>query len=282
MSRVPKTRFLCVLLIAAAAPVIPVSATRLPPPPPVYRYADMADLATKAPVVVDATITDAAKIKPAEAMGLAAGHVRYYLTVTINALVRAPGGLPPEVGYLYDAPLDAAGRAPKLKKMRVIIFARTVANTPDQLQLVTPEAQLQWSPQTDATVRRLAADLVSPKAPPAIVGISNAFHAAGVLPGEGETQIFLKTTGHPISLGIQRRQNQAPVWTVSLSEVVEDALPPPQRDTFLWYRLACGLPVEIPADTLSGLDPADAAAVQQDYALVKQGLGPCRAGANPS
>jgi len=269
-------RFLSVLLIAASAPLIPVSATRLPPPPPVYRYADMADLATKAPVVVDATITDAAKIKPAEATGLAPGHVRYYLTVTINALIRAPGGLPPEVGYLYDAPLDAAGRAPKLKKMRVIIFARTVADRPDQLQLVTPDAQLQWSPQTEATVRRLAADLVSPKAPPAIVGISNAFHAAGTLPGEGETQIFLKTTGHPISLGIQRKQNQAPVWTVSLSEVVEDALPPPQRDTFLWYRLACGLPVEIPADTLSGLAPADAAAVQQDYALVKQGLGPCR------
>jgi hypothetical protein len=242
----------------------------------------MADLATKAPVVVDATITDAAKIKPAEATGLAPGQIRYYLTVTINALIRAPGALPPQIGYLYDAPLDAAGRPPKLKKMRVIIFARAVSNSPDQLQLVTPGAQLQWSPQTDATVRRLAADLVSPKAPPAIVGISNAFHAAGTLPGEGETQIFLKTTGHPISLGIQRKQNQAPVWTVSLSEVVEDALPPPQRNTFLWYRLACGLPVEIPADTLTGLDPADAAAVQQDYALVKQGLGPCRAGANPS
>lgn len=275
-------RFLSVLFIAASTPMIPVSATTLPPPPPVYRYADMADLATKAPVVVDATITDAAKIKPAEAVGIAPGHVRYYLTVTINALVRAPGALPPQIGYLYDAPLDAAGRAPKLKKMRVIIFARAVANSADQLQLVTPGAQLRWSPQTDATVRRLAADLVSPKAPPAIVGISNAFHAAGTLPGEGETQIFLKTTGHPISLGIQRKQNQAPVWTVSLSEVVEDALPPPQRNTFLWYRLACGLPVEIPADTLSGLDPADAAAVQQDYALVKQGLGPCRAGANPS
>jgi hypothetical protein len=275
-------RFLSVLFIAAAGPMIPVSATNLPPPPPVYRYADMADLATKAPVVVDATITDAAKIKPAEAVGIAPGHVRYYLTATINALIRAPGALPPQIGYLFDAPLDAAGRPPKLKKIRVIIFARAVANSPDQLQLVTPGAQLQWSPQTDATVRRLAADLVSPKAPPAIVGISNAFHAAGTLPGEGETQIFLKTTGHPISLGIQRKQNQAPVWTVSLSEVVEDALPPPQRNTFLWYRLACGLPVEIPADTLSGLEPADAAAVQQDYAVVKQGLGPCRAGANPS
>jgi hypothetical protein len=238
----------------------------------------MADLATKAPMVVDATITDAAKIKPAEAAGIAPGHVRYYLTVTINALIRAPGGLPPQIGYLYDAPLDAAGRAPKFKKMRVIIFARAVANTPDQLQLVTPGAQLEWSPQTDGIVRRLAADLVSPKAPPAIVDIANAFHAAGTLPGEGETQIFLKTTGHPISLGIQRKQNQAPTWTVSLSEVVEDALPPPPRDTFLWYRLACGLPGQIPADTLTGLEPADATAVQEDYAMVKRSLGPCRAG----
>lgn len=230
-------------------------------------------------MVVDATISDAAKIKGPEAVNVPAGHVRYYLTVTINALIRAPGGLPPEVGYLYDAPLDAAGRVPKLKKMRVILFARPVASAADQLQLVTPDAQLIWSSQTDTTARRLAADLTSPKAPPAIVGISNAFHAAGVLPGEGETQIFLKTTGHPISLGIRRKQNQAPVWTVSLSEVVEDALPPPQRNTFLWYRLACGLPVEIPADTLAGLAPADATAVQEDFALVKRSLGPCRAGA---
>ena len=234
-------------------------------------------------MVADATITDVAKIKPAEAIGLAPGHVRYYITVTINALIRAPGGLPPQIGYLYDAPLDAAGSAPKLKKTRVIIFARAVANAPDQVQLITNGAQLVWSPQTDATVRRLAADVISPKAPPAILGIGNAFHAAGVLPGEGETQIFLKTTGHPISLGIQRKQNAAPVWTVSLSEVVEDALPPPQRDTFLWYRLACGLPGEIPADTLSGLEPADATAVRADYALVKTSLGPCRAsgGAGP-
>ena len=227
-------------------------------------------------MVVDATISDAAKIKGPEAAAVPAGYVRYYLSVTINALIRAPGALPPQIGYLYDAPLDPAGRTPKFKKMRVILFARAVANSADQLQLVTPQAQLEWSPQTDAAVRRLAADLVSPKAPPAILGISNAFHAAGVLPGEGETQIFLKTTGHPISLGIQRKQNQAPTWTVSLSEVVDDALPPPQRDTFLWYRLACGLPVEIPADTLTGLEPADATAVQEDYALVKRSLGRCR------
>lgn len=229
-------------------------------------------------MVADATITDAAKIKPAEAVNLAPGHVRYYLTVTINALIRAPGALPPQIGYLYDAPIGADGRTPRLKKTRVILFARAVANAPDQVQLITPRAQLIWSPATEATVRRLAADIVSPKAPPAILGIANAFHAAGVLPGEGETQIFLKTTGHPISLGIQRKQNVAPVWTVSLSEVVEDALPPPQRDTFLWYRLACGLPPQIPADTLSGLEPADAAAVQEDYALVKTSLGPCRGG----
>lgn len=277
------TRFLSILLFSAAAPVIPVSATTVSPPTPIYRYADMADLATKAPMVVDATISDAAKIKGAEAATVPPGHVRYYLTVTINALIRAPEGLPPQVGYLYDAPLNAAGKAPKLKKMRVIIFARAVAGAPDQLQLITADAQLIWSPQTDATVRRLAADVSSPKAPPAIVGVTNAFHAAGTLPGEGETQIFLKTTGHPISLGIKRKQNAAPVWTVSLSEVVEDALPPPQRDTFLWYRLACGLPVEIPADTLAGLEPADAVAVQTDYALVKRSLGPCRVngGAGP-
>ncbi|WP_293989337.1 hypothetical protein [Sphingomonas sp.] len=259
-------------LAVAAAP----SAAATRPAAPSYRYADVADLAIRAPMVIDGTIRDAVRIKGAEAANVAAGYVRLYVTLDVVALIRGPGAVPPRVGYLYDAKLDSQGDPPKLKKQRVLLFARSVVTASDQIQLVSNGAQLTWSPATEATVRRIAADIATAGAPPAITGITNAFHAAGTLPGEGETQIFLKTSGHPISLSIVRKQDRSPVWTVSLSEVVEDALPPPPRDTFLWYRLACGLPGDIPADMLAGLDPADAAAVRDDYAFVKKGLGACR------
>ena len=270
-------RFLLLTALALASPAqAPAAPSTTVMPPPSYRYASIADLAIGAPMVIDGTVRDAVRIKGAEAANVAPGYARLYVTVDVIALIRGPGALPPRIGYLYDVKLDLRGSPPKLKKQRVLLFARPVAAVADQVQLISTDAQLVWSAATEATTRRIAADFAAADSPPAITGIANAFHAAGTLPGEGETQIFLKTSGHPISLSVIRKQDQAPVWTVSLSEVVEDALPPPQRDTFLWYRLACGLPAELPADLLAGLDPGDAAAARDDYAFVQKGLGACR------
>jgi len=270
-------RFFALIALAMALPgeAMAAPATTIAPPPS-YGYASIADLAIGAPMVIDGIVRDAVRIKGAEAVNVAPGYARLYVTVDVIALIRGPGAVPPRIGYLYDVKLDLRDSVPKLKKQRVLLFARPVAGAVDQVQLISTDAQLIWSPATETTTRRIATDFAATDSPPAITGIANAFHAAGTLPGEGETQIFLKTSGHPISLSIIRKQDQAPVWTVSLSEIVEDALPPPQRDTFLWYRLACGLPAEMPADMLAGLDPADAAAVREDYAFVKNGLGSCR------
>jgi len=277
MSSVPVIRFFA---LAAFAVSIPGAAVSRPAqtlvPPPSYRYAAIADLAIQAPMVIDGTIRDVVKIKGAEASGIAAGYVRLYVTVDVIALIRAPGATPPRIGYVFDTKLDLRGSTPRLKKQRVLLFARPVAGAADQVQLISNDAQLTWSTATEATTRKIAADIAAVDSPPSILGIANAFHAAGTLPGEGETQIFLKTSGHPISLSIVRKQDQPPAWIVSLSEVVDDALPPPPRDTFLWYRLACGLPSELPADILAGLDAADVTAVREDYALVQRGLGACR------
>ena len=284
MSRVPHPRFTAALAALLLLVPAPLAAQKAPPPAaPAPPYADLADLTVKAPMVIVATIHDAARIKGPEAANVAPGFTRYYLTVDVVALVRAPAATPAQIGYVFDVPLDPEGRAPKLKKSRVLLYARPIPNMPGRVQPVGPRAQIAWSPAAEATARSLAAAFVAPDAPPAITGIANAFHAAGTLPGEGETQIFLKTTGHPISLSVQRKQGQSPVWSVSLSEVVEDALPAPKRDTFLWYRLACGLPRTIPASLFDGVAPEDAAAVRADYALILGGLGPCRisAGGGP-
>jgi hypothetical protein len=172
--------------------------------------------------------------------------------------------------------LNARGKLPKLKKQRVVLFARPVAARADQIQLTGLDGQFAWSPELDALVRGITKDVLAADAPPAITGLGNAFHVPGSLPGEGETQVFLQTsTGAPVSLQILRRPGEQTRWSVSLGDIVDNGAGPPKPATLLWYRLACGLPREIPAESLSAEEPANAAAAREDYALVLRDLGPC-------
>ena len=239
-------------------------------------YADLVDLTLASPVIADAAIRSTTRIKGAEAAGVAAGRQRLYVEADVTALVRGQAGLPPRIGYVLDAPTDDRGRAPKLKKTRVLLFARPVANLPDQVQLSAPDAMLPWSAAVDAQVRAIARAAVAADAPPAITGIGNAFHVPGALPGEGETQIFLIAAGgRPVSLSILRRPGEQPRWAVALSEIVDEAAGPPAKDTLLWYRLACGLPSALPETATARLDPANATIAQEDYGFVLAQLGPC-------
>ena len=265
--------------LAATLPVHAVAAQAASPagavePPP--SYADLADLVLAAPVIVDATIRSATRIKGAEAAALAPGLQRFYVEADVAALVRGAAGLPPRIGYVVDVPTDARGRAPKLRKMRVLAFAQPVLGSADQVQLVAPRAQLGWSPSLDASVREIARAALTADAPPAITGIASAFHVAGSLPGEGETQVFAQTADRqPVSLSILRRPGEAPRWSVALGEIVDEAAPPPARDTLLWYRLACGLPAALPDASVATLAPDDAAIARADYRFVVESLGPC-------
>jgi len=228
-------------------------------------------------MVIDATIASAVAIKGAEATGVRPGFGRYYITADVGALIRGSAALSATIGYLADVPLDSRGRAPKLKKQRVLLFARAVPNSPDQVQLVDLAGQRLWSPELDALTRRIAAEVVAPDAPPQITGIGNAFHVPGTLPGESETQIFLTTAKHePVSLQVLRRPGEQPRWAVALGDIVDEAAGPPKRDTLLWYRLACGLPRTLPDSALTKEEPANAAAAREDYALVLAALGPCQ------
>jgi hypothetical protein len=239
-------------------------------------YADLADLVIASPVIADATIRSAVRLKGADAVGVAPGFTRYYVEADLGALVRGTGGLPPRIGYLLDIAPDSAGRLPKLKKMRVLLFGRPVAGRPDQIQLAAPDAQIVWTPAADARIRAIATALVAADAPPVITGIGNVFHVPGALPGEGETQVFLTTAnGAPVSLTVLRRPGEQPRWAVALSEIVDEAAAPPARDTLLWYRLACALPAELPERSTASLAPADATLADEDYGYVLQQLGAC-------
>lgn len=259
------------LVSQTSAQVVAESGVVLPP------YATIADQVVGAPAIVDARIRSATRIKGPEAANVAAGRMRFYVEADVLALIRADAALPTRVGYVVDVPLDARGRAPKLNKRRVLLFARPVAGQAAMLQLTTLDAQRDWSAELDALVRRIAREVVAPDAPPAITGLGNAFHVPGSLPGEGETQIFVQTaTGAPISLSILRRPGEQRRWAVALGEIVDDAAAAPARDTLLWYRLACGLPRALPATSLADAEPDNAATAREDYRFVLDQLGPCR------
>ncbi|MCM8731841.1 hypothetical protein ACFO8O_12810 [Hephaestia sp. GCM10023244] len=240
------------------------------------RYADFADLVLAAPMIVDAAIDSAVRIKGDEAIGVAPGMMRFYINAQVQTLIRGSQGIPKKVGYIVDVPLDSLGKAPKLKKLRVLLFARPVANRPDQLQLVAPDAQRRWSPAADGLVRQIVRESVAADAPPVITGVGNAFYVPGSLPGEGETQIFLGTAdGSPVSLNVLSRPGEQKQWAVALSEIVDDAAAPPAPNTLLWYRLACALPPELPQSSVDSADPANARQARADYRYVLRALGAC-------
>lgn len=272
------TSCLKALALAAAAIALPAAAQTAPleTTEPALPYADRADLVLASPVVIDASIRSATRIKGAEATGLAPGMARFYVEADVLSLLRSPGAMPPRVGYLLDVAPDAAGRLPRLRKLRVLVFARAVQGSGGQLQLVSPAAQQPWSAALDAAVRRIAAEAVGREAPPQVTGVGNAFHVAGSLPGEGETQIFLQTAdGRPVSLSVLRRPGEQPRWAVALSEIVDEAAAPPPRDTLLWYRLACGLPRELPTRSTAQMEGNDADTAREDYRFVLGRLGAC-------
>ena len=271
-------------LILAATPWIPGALSQKSPssaqsvatPRSTLSYADMADLADSAPMVASARITRTLTVPPAQATGVQPGFRRLFVEAQVTGLIRGEGGITPNVTYLYDVPLDARGKAPKLKKADVILFARP-GGRPGEIQLVARDAQIPSTPATLATIKTVLADLVANGAPPRITGLGDAFHVAGTVAGEGETQIFLRTEGgDPVSLSILRRPGQPPVWAVALGEIVDEAAKAPETDSLLWYRLACSLPPALPAQSVRTLSAQDAESARADYLVVVQALGPCQ------
>ncbi|PJG48757.1 hypothetical protein CAF53_11290 [Sphingobium sp. LB126] len=275
-----KLAFLC--LISAAQSQISVAQTpsSLLVAQPYERavglsYADVVDLADAAPLVAQARIGNIIKLRPEQAGTVPAGHQRVFIEANVMTLIRGEGGISPTVRYLYDAPLDGRGKMPKLKKAQVILFARP-GGRPGEIQLVARDAQIAASPAELDRVKTILADLIANDAPPRITALGDAFHVAGTIAGEGETQIFLRTeSGQPVSLSILRRPGQEPRWAVALGEIVDEAARPPVRGSLLWYRLACGLPAELPARSVRALSGPDAEAARADYRFVLDALGPC-------
>ncbi|HEY0111739.1 MAG TPA: hypothetical protein VGB59_01170 [Allosphingosinicella sp.] len=243
---------------------------------PVLTYADIADLALSSPVAAHVRVGKAVPVKAAQAVGLRPGYTRLYVQAELVALVKASEPLPNRLSYVVDLPQVGKGKAPKLSKgTELILLAHPVPGRPGELRLAAPDAQLAYTSERAAQLRSIVAEARAATPPPRVTGISRAFHVPGTVAGESETQIFLSTAERtPASLSVLRRPGAAPQWAVSLSEIVDEAATPPAPHTLLWYRLACGLPRALPAQSLSDAG-ANAREIQADYRLILDRLGPC-------
>lgn len=248
---------------------------------PEASYADVADLADSAGVVVFAQVRKLLPVESARAPGLRAGYGRFYIEAATKALLSGNAPLGESIRYLVDLPLDARGKPAKLKKTDVFLFARAVPGRAGELALVTPVAQIAWSPATEARVRAVLGALVAPDAPARVTGVRELLFVPGNLAGQGETQIFLNTRdGSAASITVRHEPGAPPVWGVSFSELVASLGNPPRPDTLEWYRLACFLPNTLPpaANVSEGFAARRQAEV--DYRMVLGELGVCQRMAN--
>jgi hypothetical protein len=271
---------LCLILLGLS-PAISAQAPRDLPPSfaieaDTASYADIADLVVISPLIVDVTIRNVRKLSAEQSAGVPASFERNLVEADVMGLIRGEGGITPRVRFLLDVPKNAKGKIPKLQKQRMYLFGRQVTGRPGEIQLARPNALALFSTTNDALVRAITKEAVQVDAPRRITSVSSAFHSAGTILGEGETQIFLKTDNdQPLSLTILSRPGQQRQWAVSTAEVIDASATAPQRSSLLWYRLACGLPRALPSDRVEGASNADTARAQADYKFVIDSLGPC-------
>jgi hypothetical protein len=251
-------------LLAALLLALPGMATAAP-----LSFADVADLTLAAPVIVRATVTGSERISEANSPGLAPGQARLLVEAAVNAALIAPGTVPGTLSWLWDAPLDAKGKPPRPKGSSVLAFLDAPA-ADGKTRLIAGAGQQPATPDLEAEVRAIATAARSGEAP-AITGISNGFRADGTVPGESESQFFLKTAdGKGLTMVVTRKPGEPLRVAVSRGDVIDESAASVKPQTLLWYRLACTAPAKLPA-AAGGSDTALAADWQEALAS----LGPC-------
>jgi hypothetical protein len=258
------------LILAAIAPAF----AQAPAPPAaaddrLAGFADAAELALAAPLIVRATITRASRLSDKAAPDVAAGRARLLVTIAVSNVLVAPGTTGGTLQYLWDAPLDSRGRPPQAKGLDVLAFLAP-PGADGSTRLVSRRAQQPWDSALAETVRAVVADQRSGKVPN-IRGVSNGFRADGTVPGESESQFFLTTAdGKPATLVVQNRPGEVRRVLIARGDIIDESAERVRPGTLLWYRLACFLPARLPAAAGGG-----DAALAKDWRDALASMGPC-------
>lgn len=261
---------------AAGAQPAPMSKTAFAVPATNSSYADVADLVTISPLILDAQVRKITKVPLDQAAGVPVNLQRLLVEADVLALLRGDGGFAGTARFLLDVPKDAKGNIPKLKKARYFLLGSKVVGKPGTIRLARPDALVEYSVANDALVRAVTKEVVIIDAPQPISGITSAFHSPGTVIGDGETQVFVETRTNQIySLSVFSRPGQPKRWAVSTGEVIDESATAPAKGTLLWYRLACGLPRTLDVKLVETVEDDNVARAQADYRFVVDSLGPC-------
>jgi hypothetical protein len=278
---VKRTRGIKIAAIAILSMVAtPVAAQNIPVKPPIAAdgatYSDVADLVTISPLIVDAKVKKITFVPTEQAAGVPAFLQRTVVTADVISLIRGNSGIAAQIRFTLDIPKDSRGKVPNLKKQRFFFMGSAVSGRQDAIRLAQPDALITYSPANDTLVREITRQAVQLDAPQKITGVISAFHSAGTVIGEGETQIFLRTENQqPFSITVSSRPGKTKQWSVSTSELIEESSATPKRGTLLWYRLACGLPRQLPSDLVQSGAGEGTVQAQADYSFVVSALGAC-------
>lgn len=251
-----RTVLIALLSVAAPAAAVP-------------SYTDLADLTLAAPAIVRAVITGAERIADKDSPGLAPGRARLLVTARVDAALVAPGAIPASLTWLWDAPLDARGKAPKPKGQAILAWLAAPA-ADGKTRLIATTAQMPADPALEARVRAIATEARN-NTVPVVTGVANGFRADGTVPGESESQFFLTVAGGSgVTMVVTARPGEPRRVAIARGDVIDESAAGVRPDTLLRYRLACFLPDRLPAGA-GGDDPALAA----DWAAAIASLGPC-------
>ncbi|MEE4350298.1 MAG: hypothetical protein V2J26_08730 [Pacificimonas sp.] len=261
---------LAALLVSLALPTGSAAQARQPEP----GLADMAALSLSAATILRAEITRTTEVRPDRAPGLAPGYRRLFVRADVRGVVAAAGPVEREIRYLVDVPETARGRAPRLKGADMLLFLGP-EQRPGEYALAHKYGQQAWSAQRESTARRIAEESARESglsfAPAAI---ESAFHVTGTLPGESESQIFVRTAADArLSLVVLRRPGTAPLVNVATGDFIDPNAPPPQQGTLPVIALACSLPERLPDDAV--MEPRVATQLRTDYQAALAALGGC-------
>jgi len=263
-------------LLFCPAPAHAESQAKGEPEQPSATYADLADLADSAKIVVRAQVRKVIRLEPERAIGARPGFGRFYVEARTRGLLWGIAPMGEKLRYLADFRLDAKGRPPKLVKTEVLLFALSAAGRQGDLRLAAPDAQVPASVEAEAHVRAILTELAAPDSPPKVTGLREAIHVPGTLSGSGETQMFLSTSnGTAAAIIVNREPGRQPAWALSFSELASSGTPPPARNTLAWYRLACFLPADLPPSADISERPQDRAQARADYRFMRRELGDC-------
>src|SRR3546814_15635004 len=85
------------------------------------------------------------------------------------------------------------GKLPKLKNELALLFLKR-GQSPGQMVLTGPHSQIARTEEAARTIRAILTEANANPRRFKITEVGDAFHVPGTIPGESETQIFLRTS----------------------------------------------------------------------------------------